>query len=146
MAVKDEAEARLRPVSSRQNALVKELRKAFAQAGVGKDGLMAIEGVRILEEAIRSGLRFQAVFFSESGRAHAERLLPQISSHTEALLLPDQVFSSAVSTETPQGVAALVRLKPAKLEDLLQQVSPDFILVAAGGIQDTGNLGTIIRS
>ena len=146
MDVQHEIDSRLRRISSRQNALVKDLRRSFSQAEATDEGAVAIEGLRIIEEAIRSGLRFEAIFFSESGSAHAARLLPQISSHTEALLLPDDVFSSAVRTETPQGVAALVKLKPAKLEDLLNQVSPDFLLVAAGGIQDPGNLGTIIRS
>jgi RNA methyltransferase, TrmH family len=151
MAVSNEAEVRLRAVASRQNGLVKDLRRAFTQGEPTEQGFIAIEGVRIIEEAIRSGLRFQAVFFSESGRTHAARLLPQVSSHTEALLLPDDVFSSAVSTETPQGVAALVKLKPAKLEDLIETVSNDLLsndllLVGLSGIQDPGNLGTIIRS
>jgi RNA methyltransferase, TrmH family len=146
MTIQNDVESRLRPVSSRQNALVKELRKAFTQGEPTADGALAIEGVRILEEAIRSGLRFEAVFFSHAGRGHAARLLPQLSSHCETLLLPDDVFTSAVSTETPQGVAALVRLKPAKFEDLLEQVSTNLLLVAVAGIQDPGNLGTIIRS
>ena len=94
MTVENETAARLRPVTSRQNALVKELRKAFAHGEPTSDGSLAIEGVRLIEEAVRSGLRFQAIIFSESGRAHATRLLPQISSHAEALLLPDEVFTS----------------------------------------------------
>ncbi len=144
MTVQDES--RLRPITSRQNGLVKELRKAFSQGEATPDGSVAIEGVRIIEEAIRSGLKFQAVFFSESARSQATRLLPQIASHTETLMLPDDVFTSAVSTETPQGVAALVKWKPAKLEDLLEPVNDNLLLVALGGIQDPGNLGTIIRS
>jgi TrmH family RNA methyltransferase len=146
MDVQHETEARLRRVTSRQNSLVKELRKAFSQGEPTEQGAVAIEGLRIIEEAIRSGLRFQAVFFSESGSAHAARLLPQISSHVESLLLSDEVFSSAVSTETPQGVAALVKLRPAKLEDFLEQVGPEFLVTCVAGIQDPGNLGTIIRS
>ena len=97
-----EADSRLRRVSSRQNALVKDLRKALSQSEPTAEGYLAIEGVRIIEEAIRSGLRFQAVFFSEAGSAHATRLLPQIGSQVEVLLLPDEVFLSAVSTESPQ--------------------------------------------
>ena len=146
MHISDEADDRLRPVSSRQNALVKELRRAFLEGEPTAEGGVAIEGVRIIEEAVRSGLRFQAIFFSESGRKHAARLLPQISSQTEALLLPDQVFSSAVSTETPQGVAALVKLKAAKLEELLDKEGGVPLIVGVAGIQDPGNLGTIIRS
>jgi TrmH family RNA methyltransferase len=138
--------SRLRPISSRQNALVKELRKAFSQSKPTSEGSMAIEGVRVIEEAIRSGLKFQAVFFSESGQSHAARLLPQIGSHTETLLLPDNVFAGAVHTQTPQGVAALVKLKTAKLDDILESAAGDLLLVGVAGIQDPGNLGTIIRS
>ncbi len=135
---------RLRHVASRQNALVKELRRAFHQGVPTADGYIAVESVRIVEEAIRSGLRFRAVCFSESAQARAERLLPQIAGHVETLLLPDEVFRSAVATETPQGVAALVRLKPHTLEELLAARAP--LIVAAAGVQDPGNLGTVIRS
>lgn len=146
MTVENETAARLRHVSSRQNALVKELRKAFAHGEPTSDGSLAIEGVRLIEEAVRSGLRFQAIIFSESGRVHAGRLLPQISSHAEALLLPDDVFTSAVSTETPQGVAALVKMKQVTLQELMEQISEDTLLVGVAGLQDPGNLGTVIRS
>lgn len=142
----DLSEARLRPVSSRQNALVKELRKSFSQSGLTQEGLVAIEGVRILEEAIRSGLRLQAVFFSEGGRVHAERLIPQISSHTEAILLPDAVFQSAVDTETPQGVAALVKPRIFRLEEILQGADENLLIIGLAGVQDPGNVGTVIRS
>lgn len=135
----------MRRVSSRQNALVKDLRKALNQGEPTAEGYLAVEGVRMIEEAIRSGLRFQAVFFSESGSAHATRLLPQIGSQVEILLLPDEVFVSAVSTESPQGVAALVKLRAHKLEDLMEAAA-DPLLVGVAGIQDPGNLGTIIRS
>jgi RNA methyltransferase, TrmH family len=140
-----EADSRLRRVSSRQNNLVKDLRKALSQSEPTVEGYLAIEGVRMIEEAIRSGLRFQAVFFSEAGSSHATRLLPQIGSQVEILLLPDEVFVSAVNTESPQGVAALVKLRPQKFEDLLESAS-ESLLVGVAGIQDPGNLGTIIRS
>ncbi len=141
-----EAGDRLRRVTSRQNALIKDLRKVFTQDEPTDQGYIGIEGVRLIEEAIRSGLRFQAVLFSESGRAHASRLLPQIASQAEALLLPDDVFSSAVRTESPQGVAALVKLRPVTMENILEQVEAKILLVGVAGIQDPGNLGTIIRS
>jgi RNA methyltransferase, TrmH family len=146
MAIQNEA--RLRPVSSRQNVLVKDLRKAFSQSELTREGCMAIEGVRMIEEAIRSGLRFQAVFFSESGRIHSARLLPQIASHAETVLLTDEVFLSAVATETPQGVAALVKPKTFHLEDILGEAgSPgDALIIGLSGVQDPGNVGTVIRS
>jgi len=136
---------RLRRVEGRHNALVKELRAAFAHAELTPAGDCAIEGVRIVEEAIRSGLRLHAVFFSESGAKRAERLLPQIGAHVETVVLPDPLFANVVPSETPQGVAALVRLKSHTLGELLErtQFGP---LVVVAGVQDPGNLGTILRS
>jgi RNA methyltransferase, TrmH family len=137
--------SRLRRIEGRHNALVKDLRAAFAHAELTLDGYCAIEGMRIVEEAIRSGLKFKAVFFRASAENRAERLLPQLAANVETLLLPDKLFASAVPSETPQGVAALVRCKPFKLEDVLakSQAGP---LLAIAGVQDPGNLGTILRS
>src|SRR3954453_7903115 len=114
----DHAQTRLRPVTSAQNKQVKDLRMAFSRGELTDDGHAAIESVRTLEEAIRSGLKFRTVFFSESGKSRAERLLPQLGSHVETLLLPDSVFAAAVDREPPQGVAALVKLKPYDMESL----------------------------
>ena len=136
---------RLRRVEGRHNALVKDLRKAFAHGDLTDDGHCAIEGMRILEEAIRSGLKFRAVFFNASNLAKAERLLPQLAAYVETLLLPDKLFATAVPSESPQGVAALVRCPVFRLEDVMAKSEAGPILAIAG-VQDPGNLGTILRS
>ena len=135
---------RLRRVASRQNARVKELRRAFHEAAPTVKGEVAIEGMHLLEEAIRAGLKLSSVFVSESATERARKLLPQLSAHTETLLLPDEIFASAVPTETPQGIAALVKVKSFALDDAL--VPAPALLVIAAGLQDPGNLGTIVRS
>jgi len=137
--------ARLRRIEGRHNALVKELRQAFSREELTSDGYCAIEGFRILEEAIRSGLRFRAVFFSESAVPRAEKLLSQLGAQVETLLLADKLFSSAVPSDAPQGVAALARWKELSREDVLAKSPAGPILVIAG-VQDPGNLGTILRS
>src|ERR1700685_3816561 len=139
------AQNRLRRIEGRHNPLVKQLRQAFSRSELTDAGDCAIEGLRILEEAIRSGLRFSSVFFRESAQDRANPLLPQIGAQVESLLLPDKLFDSLVPSESPQGVAALVRLKEFSLDDVLerQQVGP---IVVAAGLQDPGNLGTILRS
>ena len=139
-----ELRQRLRRVESRQNLLVKELRRACSRGETTADGCCAIESLRLVEEAIRSGLRFQAVFFRQSSLALADRLLPQIAAQVETVLLPNELFDSAVATETPQGVAALVKVKSFTLEDMLRPYQP--LIVALSGLQDPGNLGTILRS
>jgi TrmH family RNA methyltransferase len=141
------AQHRLRRIEGRHNPLVKQLRQAFSRAELTEGGDCAIEGVRILEEAIRSGLRFSAVFFRESAQERAGRLLPQIGAQVETLLLPDKLFDSLLPSESPQGVAALVHLKEFSLDDVVEkerlQVGP---IVTLAGLQDPGNLGTILRS
>jgi len=137
--------ARLRRIEGRHNVQIKELRAAFSRGELTSDGYCAIEGVRILEEAIRSGLRFRAVFFSESAGPRAEKLLSQLGAQVETLLLPDKLFSSAVPGDAPQGVAALARWKEFSLEEVLAKSKAGPVLVIAG-VQDPGNLGTILRS
>ena len=139
------ARGRLRRIEGRHNPLVKLLRQAFAGADCARDGDCAVEGLRIVEEAIRSGLRFRAVFFRESEQNLAERLLPQIGAHVETLLLPNQIFDNAVPSETPQGIAALVHLKEFSLEEIMERLQLGPVVVIAG-LQDPGNLGTILRS
>ena len=135
----------LRRIEGRHNSLVKEMRRAFSRGELTETGDCAIEGLRIVEEAIRSGLRMQAVFFSESAENQSRKLMPQLGAHVETAVLPDKLFASIVPSETPQGVAALVHYRQSSLEDLLARV-PLGPLVVVAGLQDPGNLGTILRS
>jgi len=134
---------RLRPITSAQNALVKELRQAFSQ-GQAINGLCAVEGIRLIEEAIRSRLKIQTLFIRESAKPKAQRVLDQLSKHADALLLPDRVFDNAVLTEHPQGLAALVQVSEYSLQSLFAGQST--LLVVAAAIQDPGNFGTLVRS
>lgn len=137
--------AGLRRVSGRHNPRLKELRQAFRRAELTADGECAIEGVKLVEEAIRSGQRLGGVFFAESAQPLAEKLLSQINARVETLLLPDSLFKSIVPSETPQGVAALVRIRPTSAIRILERAGIGPVVVAAG-LQDPGNLGTILRS
>ena len=136
---------RLRPVAGRHNPRLKELRLAFRRAEPTAEGECAIEGVRLLEEAFRSGWHVESVFFSESARPLARKLLPQINTRTETLVLPDALFNSIVPSDAPQGVAALLKLPAFSAAQLLDRKG-DGPFVVAAGLQDPGNLGTILRS
>jgi TrmH family RNA methyltransferase len=128
-------------VSSRTNARVKQLRAAFQGHARLSGGLIAIEGDHLLAEALRSGLVLKTVFVSE--RRELPRIVPR---GVEVLRLTDEVFASVVETQSPQGVAALL-VPPVRIFDdvMGSATAPPLILIAAG-LQDPGNLGTLVRS
>lgn len=132
----------LRTVQSRQNARVKELRSGFARAGQTNEGRIAIEGQHLVGEAIASGLEVAAVFVQMSSEGLLDQL--DLPEGTEVLALPQDVFASAVRTETPQGIAALVVPPAFTLEQVLSH--REALVVISAGLQDPGNLGTLIRS
>ena len=125
-------------ISSRANARVKQLRGAFGGQARLSGGLVAIEGDHLLEEALRSGMVLTTVFVSE------RRTVPEmVPRGVETLRVSEEVFESVVETRSPQGVAALMVPPVFEIEDLLQ--GTPLILVAVG-LQDPGNLGTLVRS
>lgn len=136
---------RLRPLSGRHNPRLKELRQAFRRGELTAQGECAIEGVKLVEEALRSSQRLTSIFFSESARPLAEKLLSQLNARTDAHILPNSLFASIVPSEAPQGVAALVKLRAVSAPQILELSGSGPIVVAAG-LQDPGNLGTIFRS
>jgi TrmH family RNA methyltransferase len=137
----------VRIVQSKQNARLKELRRALAHpgrdAGHGR-ALAGLEGPKLLEEALRAGLRVDCVFAAEG----AERLLETLAlpPQTEILLLPRQLLDSALATETPQPVAALVETPDWSWEHILNPSRKKPLLLLLDALQDPGNLGTILRS
>ena len=142
-----------RIVQSKQNSRLKELRGALAHTGQGARGLAGsgsrslagIEGPKLLEEALRAGLRIDCVFVAQ-GAEHLLEGLP-LPAETEVLLLPRELLDSALATETPQHMAALVEPPNWDWADVFgghAKAVP--LLVVLAGLQDPGNLGTILRS
>jgi RNA methyltransferase, TrmH family len=142
-----------RIVQSKQNSRLKQLRHALTrplrepQPGSAGDGrlLAGIEGPILLEEALSAGLRIECVFVAQG----AERLLESLSlaPETEVLLLPKTLLDSALATEAPQSIAALIEPPDWTWAHLLaphQKHLP--LLIVLAGLQDPGNLGTIVRS
>jgi TrmH family RNA methyltransferase len=139
------SDSRLRPLAARHNHRLKELRLAFRRGELTSQGECAIEGVKLVEEALRSSQRLTNVFFSESARPLAEKLLPQLNARTETHILPNALFNSIVPSDSPQGVAALIKVRGSSAAQILERSQSGPIVVAAG-LQDPGNLGTLFRS
>src|SRR5262249_7010106 len=131
-------------ITSRQNPLVKRFRRVRA---MGERQHLFLEGVRLIEDALNTGARFESVAFtaelasSERGAALLEKLK---AVQCRGALVSRQVMEGISDTKTPQGVAAIVSRPYLELDDLFGN-GPD-LLIIADELQDPGNLGTIIRA
>jgi len=136
----------VRIVQSSQNSRLKLLRRALASPTREAGALAGIEGPNLLTEALRARLRIPTVFVALG----AEELLDGLAvpDGTEILALPKGLLNAALTTETPQPVAALVEPFDWIWRDLFESfdspVQP--LVVVLAGIQEPGNLGTILRS
>ena len=137
----------IRIVQSKQNPRVKELRAALLRPGRGESDLVALEGLHLVDEALRSGTPLQTIFVAQGHENLLESFGAIDESTTEILAVPREILDSAVSTESPQPIAALAHPRNWPWAEVLAQ-KPDqsALVVVLSGIQDPGNLGTILRS
>jgi TrmH family RNA methyltransferase len=138
-------------LTSRDNRHLKEFRMALRGGLPTEFGFVGVEGVRLTEEALRSGCEIHAVLFSESGERHRERLAPFLDRPEIGIPLlhtTDRLFEGLADTERPQGVAALVKPRTTTFADLLRTPEPACspLLIVLAGVQDPGNVGTIVRT
>lgn len=145
-------------VQSRQNARVRELRAAFARSPRDPAEVIAIEGEHMLAEALRSGLRLRTVFVrADPDRRDASlRMLERLAlpSPVPIVSLNPTVFASAVDTESPQGIAALVEPPRFSFAEVLGEPdtrnaaggTPAALVIITAALQDPGNFGSLVRS
>jgi TrmH family RNA methyltransferase len=147
-------------ITSRDNKWLKKFRAALQGTGPAEGEPIGVEGPKLVEEAVRSALEIEALLVSDSGERELERILVA-ARETEAgiprsriLRTTDKLFAGVAGTETPQGVAALVEPRAWGFDDLLRgRAEPNGafrgdapLVVLMAGVQDPGNVGTIVRS
>jgi RNA methyltransferase, TrmH family len=133
----------VRIVQSKQNGRLKELRRALASPTRGES--VGIEGPNLLDEAVRAGLQIRCVFVSNEDEA--DIYAQAVRAGTEIIVVPRDLLTAALTTETPQPIAALVDPPQWTWEQILRpgELAEPLVVVLAG-LQDPGNLGAIVRS
>ncbi len=147
-------------ITSRDNKWLKTFRAALRGTGPAENEPIAVEGRKLVEDSLRSGLEAVTLLVSESGERELEYILRAASEsvsgipRARVLRTTDKLFESVAGTETPQGVAALFRQPECQFDGVLRgAASADGafpgrapLVVVMAGVQDPGNVGTIVRS
>jgi RNA methyltransferase, TrmH family len=135
------------PLTSRNNPLLKTIRLVSSGSHRAPKELAVAEGIRVLEEINRCNCTIDAVVISEGfGESGREKSLLEawISKGVRIHQADAGLFASVSDVITPQGAVALVQVPEFDLAKV-PQPSNALVLLACG-IQDPGNLGTLIRA
>ncbi len=121
-------------ITSRKNPFLQQVKKILSSKKAReKEGLFAADGVKLLQEAVRYFPGLDTVILSDGVEA-------EVPEQVKVIRVPEAVMESISPMETPQGVLFLCRL-PEKTEFMPQKG-----MLLLDGIQDPGNLGTILRT
>ena len=121
-------------ITSRKNAFLQQVKKLLSSKKERQNaGLFVADGTKLLQEAVRWYEGLHTVILSDGVEA-------QVPDHVRMIRVPEDVMASISPMETPQGALFLCRL-PEKTEFVPK---PGMLLL--DGIQDPGNIGTILRT
>ena len=123
-------------ITSRQNALIQQVRKLrTSRSERYKTGLFCADGTKLLQEAIRWCDGLHTVLLSE------DLAIPALPEHVRVCVVPKELMEYASGMAAPQGALFLCRIPQMEKKDALQ---PGTLIL--DGLQDPGNLGTILRT
>jgi len=133
----------VRRISSRSNPLVSRFRDAAR--GRGPEGIVLLDGEHLVSEALASGVELETVALTDAAVEHCHALCARLEDASVAVVtVADAVMSAVTPVRQPSGIAALARVGPANIVDVLAR-APQLVVVL-DGIQDAGNVGAIVRA
>jgi len=130
---------RIKDIFSKDNSIFKLIKTLDNKKARDESGLYLIEGLRLLEEAIKHGIKLQYLIVNEN-----TSLLPEVNLDCHVIRVTNSMFKEISDTVTPQGVIGIAKQTNLTLEDVALSSNP--LIIILSGIQDPGNLGTIIRT
>ena len=132
-------------ISSASNRQVTLLRKLNRKKYRQQEQLFLLEGARAVEQVLENqAVQVSALFFDEHQVYWQQNRWKQYSRKIDSYFLTTDLFAEVTDTDTPQGVLALCRMpEEATIGEL---AASEGLIVALDGVQDPGNLGTIIRT
>lgn len=131
-------------ITGAQNSHLKLYRSLGKRKTREEEGLLPLEGVRLVRDTIERGVALEIVLLRESESQDRFPFLARLSDRVPVLVVENSLFDRAAFTETPQGIMAVARRPVYILDDVFAKDNP--LLLVVDQIQDPGNLGTMLRS
>lgn len=133
-------------ITSRQNPRIVAARRLAERKHRRQQGRFLVEGVKLLELALRAGARPHTAFVCAQQLAPSAAGLLQrlLAAGAELLPISPDVMQALAEREAAEGVVATFDLFEAALDDL--SLAGDRLVVVLDRLQDPGNLGTLIRT
>ncbi|MGZ9585414.1 TrmH family RNA methyltransferase [Paenibacillus marinisediminis] len=132
-------------ITSVNNIRVKQWAQLQERKHRNREGRFIAEGVHLVQEALRSGAGVECVVFHDEKGIPAELTdLLHASDEIEWVAVTDAIIKKCTETETPQPVFAVVKKSSSNWRSVFEDRGA--LVVAVDGVQDPGNLGTIIRT
>lgn len=112
----------------------------------GREGLFLAEGKRVVGDLLDAGIvpRLAVVSSTFGDTRDEERLLDALAGLCPVRVVPDNVVAGLADTRTPQGVLVAAEEPEHSLEAV--QLGDPAVVLVLDGVQDPGNVGTLIRS
>ena len=129
-------------IISESNQWIKKLRLLQKRKYREDTGQFVIEGLRFCQEAVSNNANIEAVLVSEDLKGSRFIDLLWEKYPTKVLVVKDTLLQKSLMTITPQGIAAIVHRPTWDKTNILNEG----IIVIVDGVQDPGNLGTILRT
>jgi RNA methyltransferase, TrmH family len=135
-----------KPITSKDNSVIKHVRALSDPKHRKKEQAFLIEGVKMVEEALRDKAGVTMVVASPSLVQHHGKGVIKLAeaSSIDILWISDNLMDAIAESKTPQPVMAIVAMKEHGEDELLAHTSK--LIVICHQLQDPGNLGTIIRT
>jgi TrmH family RNA methyltransferase len=131
-------------IISAQNSRVKEWVQLLERRGRDKQGKYIIEGIHLVEEAVKANAPIDTIVYSFDKGKPSSIAEAAENLDCEWVGVSQAVMEKCSDTQTPQGIFAVVGKFNASAEPFMSQSHS--LVVVVDGVQDPGNLGTIIRS
>lgn len=129
-------------ISSKDNEIIKNIRKLKEKKYRDLENSYVIEGIKLVKEAINEGVNIKQIVMCEDFTDNEidKDTLYEIAKHN-LVYVTKNLFDTITDVKTPQGIIAVVEKRNSSEVDYSQD-----IIIALDGVQDPGNLGTIIRT